>query len=160
MDGELVATVGGRVLDSVGGRVGDLAKFFYTSPNFTLNAFPQILAALILGGLLLLYIALINPMGFWGSMMDAMHEASSGGYGQTTYYGQESYTAPAATGYGEEYGSARSDQGVDLSAEQRSLYTDLSLPSLQTSESGSALLPLISLHQALPEAASQISFSH
>ena len=68
--GKLVAEEAGKILTQE--NVSHLARQFFTNSNISVNFLASAVGAAILLGLFLLYLLLVNPLGFWGAMMDEM----------------------------------------------------------------------------------------
>ena len=68
--GKLVAEEADKILTQE--NVSHLARQFFTNSNISVNFLASAIGAAILLGLFLLYLLLVNPLGFWGAMMDEM----------------------------------------------------------------------------------------
>ena len=68
--GKLAAEEAGKILTQE--NVSHLARQFFTNSNISVNFLASAVGAAILLGLFLLYLLLVNPLGFWGAMMDEM----------------------------------------------------------------------------------------
>ena len=84
--GKLVAEEAGKMLTQE--NVSHLARQFFTNSNISVNFLASAIGAAILLGLFLLYLLLVNPLGFWGAMMDEMvGYMGSGGEGKMCMIG-------------------------------------------------------------------------
>ena len=68
--GKLVAEEADKILTQE--NVSHLARQFFTNSNISVNFLASAIGSAILLGLFLLYLLLVNPLGFWGAMMDEM----------------------------------------------------------------------------------------
>jgi len=136
---EMVGEVGRLVSPSLVEVVQEASRTFFTNSFLTINFLPSAAAAAALLGLALVYVFLVNPLGFWGAMMEEMSGYASG---YSLAYGGDELAGPDYQDY---QGRARGGE-ADLSPEQRSLYPSL-LHSIDSHQAPSfdALAPLASL---------------
>jgi len=104
--------------DEIQGKVEELARFFYSNGNVTVNLLP----ALILGVITLFFVLPLLGVPLLDSVFGSVGGAASG-YNTIAYGGQDTAYGGQTTAYGGQY-SARSNQ-VELTDEQRVLYPEL-----------------------------------